>query len=48
MLSGWKLHVAQLGDHDLTYKELRAKGLGLNALLMQGIGLGVNGLGFNW
>ena len=39
VLSGWKLPLAQLGDHDLIYKGLGVKGLGVNTLVMQGLGV---------
>jgi hypothetical protein len=39
VLSGWKLPPTQLGDHNLIYKGLRAEGLGVNALVVQGLGV---------
>jgi hypothetical protein len=37
VLSGWQLPLAQLGDHDLIYKGLRAEGFGVNTLVMKGL-----------
>jgi hypothetical protein len=39
VLSGWKLPWAQLGDHSLIYKGLRAEGVWVNTLVMQGLGV---------
>jgi hypothetical protein len=39
VLSGWKLPSTQLGDHSFIYKGLRVDGLGVNTLVMQGLGV---------
>jgi len=39
VLSGWKLPHNQIGDHGLIYKGLRDEGLGVNTLVMQGLGI---------
>jgi hypothetical protein len=39
VLSAWKLPPNQIGDHGLIYKGLTNEGLGVNTIVMQGLGV---------